>query len=404
MRRNMILGTVTAAHAVSHFLSQGFLVALPLIRTAMAISPVQLGAIITVREIVGGVASLPAGVLCDRLRRHWGAVLAACMVGFGAGWLMVAASPSYGLILLGMAVLSVAGSISHLPSMAALSHCFSARRGTALAIHGVGGTLGDVLGPMVTGVVLGWLTWRGTISIYAAAPMVLAVMLYWAFRGLDVETEGDEHVGTLRTQLWDARQLLKSRTLWMLNLVSAIRGMCFGAYTTFLPLFLAEEIGLGSRGVGLHLGLLFSIGIVASPAMGYLSDRVGRKTVLVPTLIGLAILSVVLAVYGEGARLTVLIAVVGLFLRSDYALLSAMVLDEVGENVATTTLGIMSFTRFSLSAVSPLIAGYLYDRAGMDGVLYYAAVMYAVGGLMLVVTPLRGNTASLRDGAEQSPS
>ena len=386
---NLILGTVTAAHAVSHFLSQGFLVALPTIRAALGISPVGIGAIMTVRELTGGLAALPAGVLCDRLRRHWGVVLAACMIGFGAGWLMVGLAPSYGALMVGMAALSIAGSISHLPSMAALSHCFSTRRGTALAIHGIGGTLGDVLGPMTTGMVLAWLTWRGVISIYAAAPILLAPMLFWAFRGL--RPGGDEvEAGDLRAQLQETRKVLKSPTVWLLNLVSAMRGMCFQAYTTFLPLYLAEEVGFGPKGVGLHLGLLFSVGMVASPAMGYLSDRVGRKAVVVPTLLGLSILSVVLALYGEGLMLTLIIVALGLFLRSDYALISAMVLDAVGENVATTTLGVMSFTRFTLSAVSPLIAGSLYEHSGMDAVLFYAAGLYAAAGVLLFVSPLRG--------------
>jgi len=386
--RNLILGTVTASHAVSHFLSQGFLVALPQIRAALGIGPVEIGAIMTVRGMVGGLTSLPAGVLCDRLRRQWGAVLATCMVGFGLGWLLVGVAPSYWMLMLGMSLVSVFGSISHLPSMAALSHCFAARRGTALAIHGAGGTLGDVLGPTLTGVVLGWLTWRGVLSGYAVAPMVLAGVLFWAFRGL--ENGHEQETPDLRQQLREARQLLANPTLWLLNVVAAMRGMCFEAYTTFLPLFLAEEAGFGSKGVGFHIGLLFSVGIVASPVMGYLSDRVGRKTVVIPNLLALSGMTVVLAVYGEGAMLTVLIGVLGLFVRSDYALLSAMVLDAVGEDVATTTLGAMSFTRCALSAVSPLIAGVLYDRLGMDAVLFYVAGIYAVAAVLLVLIRIPG--------------
>jgi MFS family permease len=310
------------------------------------------------------------------------------MIGYAAGWLLVGTAPSYGALVGGMVAVSIAGSISHLPSMAALSHCFSRRRGTALAVHGVGGTLGDVLGPMITGVILTWMTWRGVISIYAAAPLFLAALLYWAFRGLRPGNEETDEAG-LGGQLRDTRTLLKSPTVWLLNLVSAMRGMCFQAYTTFLPLFLAEEIGFGSKGVGLHLGLLFTVGMVASPAMGYLSDRVGRKAVVVPTLAGLSAMSVVLALYGDGVMLTVIIAILGFFIRSDYPLISAMVLDAVGDNVATTTLGVMSFTRFSLSAVSPLIAGYLYQRGGMDAVLFYAAGIYAAAGVVLLLAPLK---------------
>jgi hypothetical protein len=37
----------------------------------------------------------------------------------------------------------------------------------------VGGTFGNVLVPSITGVILTWLTWRGVLSIYAAAGVVL---------------------------------------------------------------------------------------------------------------------------------------------------------------------------------------------------------------------------------------
>jgi MHS family proline/betaine transporter-like MFS transporter len=158
---------------------------------------------------------------------------------------------------------------------------------------------------------------------------------------------------------------------------------------------LAEEVGLNTKGVGLHLGLLFTVGIFASPLMGHLSDRIGRKAVVVPALLGLCLLSVLLALFGQGAALTIIILVLGLFIRSDYSLLSAMVLDVVGKGVATTTLGIVSFTRFAVSGVSPLIAGVLYERMGMAAVLYYAAGIYALAALLLLTTRLpRAETSS----------
>jgi len=385
---SLVLTTVTAGHAVSHFLFQGFLVMLPAIKAALGIGPVEVGAIMTARETASGFVSLPGGVICDRLRRWWGLVLAACMVGFGLGWLVVGSSSSYAVLIAGMIGLSIAGSIWHLPALAALSQRFSHRRGTALAIHGVGGTVGDVLGPVVTGMLLAYLTWRGVLKGYAVVPVILAVVVAWSFKGTRW-AQDEQSSPDLRAQMRETKKLLRNRTLWCINLVSALRGMCFQAYTTFLPLFLAEEMGFDSRGVGFHLGLLFCIGIVTSPAMGYLSDRIGRKTVLVPTLLCLCALSVVLALYGEGVALTVIIAILGLFLRSDYSLLSAMVLDIVGKRVATTTLGAMSFTRFSLAAISPLIAGILYERMGMDAVLFYAAGIYALAAVLLLATRVR---------------
>jgi len=391
-RNGVVLAGIAAGHAVSHFMHQSFLVMLPTLRGALGIGAVQIGAIMTAREMVSGFMSVPGGLVCDRFRHRWGTVLAVCMGGFALGWLVVAGSFSYVLLLLGMVLASVSASIWHLPAMAALSHHFSGHRGTALAIHGVGGNIGDVIGPVATGFLLTYLTWRGVLSVYAAAPLLLAFVSLWVLQGIG--PRGDESCVTLglREQLRQSRALLTDRVLWRVNLIFGLRGMCFQIYTTFLPLFLADEVGLDTRGIGFHLGLLFTIGIVARPIMGYASDRVGRKQILIPALLGSATLSLCLALFGQGAAVTVIIALLGLFLRSDYSILSAAALDIVGHDVATTTLGVLSFTRFVLAAIAPLIAGAMYERWGMDPPLYLVSGLFALSAILLVATPLRHPT------------
>jgi len=396
---SLVLAAAAGGHALSHFIYQGFLVALPTIRAALNIGPVEVGAIMTARELSAGLVSLPGGMICDRLQRHWGVFLAACMAGFGLGWLMVGLSPSYSILILGMILSAVASSLWHLPAMAALSQAFSDRRGMALSVHGVGGAVGDVVGPVLTGVLLASLTWRGVISVYAIGPLLLVFVIARVFTRLFREERlSDDAASTSvdrRSQIAEIKALIKNTLVWRINLVSSLRGMSYQAYTAFLPLYLAEEVGLSSRGVGFYLGLLFAAGVFASPLMGHLSDRIGRQAVLVPALFGLCVLSVLLALFGRGAALTIIILVLGLFIRSDYSLLSAMVLDVVGGRVATTTLGIVSFTRFALSGISPLIAGVLYERMGMDAVLYYAAGIYALAAVLLLTIRLpRAETSS----------
>ena len=381
----LVLTGVTGGHAISHFLYQSFLVMLPTVRDALGIGPVQVGAIMTARELASGLTSLPGGLICDRLRRHWGAVLALCMVGFGLGWLIVGLSQTYVVLVIGMMLTSVAASLWHLPAMAALSQRFSRRRGTALSIHGVGGNLGDVLGPILTGFMLGYLSWRGVLGVYVTIPLLVAVMVIWAFRDVGANQDSEASQPSIRTQVAEARLLLRDATIWQVNAVSALHGMCYQVYTTFLPLYLADELGLDARGIGLYLGLLFSFGIVANPLMGYLSDRVGRKAIIIPTLVGSCVFSLLLALLGQGSMFVVIIFVLGIFLRSDFSLLSAAALDIVGHRVATTTLGVLSFSRCVMGAISPLIGGVLYERWGMDAALYYVAALFALATVVFAL-------------------
>ena len=66
-----------------------------------------------------------------------------------------------------------------------------------------------------------------------------------------------------------------------MNIVAGLRSMCFTVLITFLPIHMHDS-GFSSQSIGFHFGLLWSIGLLVSPLMGYLSDRFGRKIVLVP--------------------------------------------------------------------------------------------------------------------------
>jgi MFS family permease len=391
--RFALLSGLTVAHGIFHFMSQSFSVMLPAIKQTFGINPIQIGAIITVKELAAGLASLPGGILSDYLRRYRIIIMAACMAIFGLGWLVVGISPVYPLLLLGMAALAMAGSIWHLPSLAEISIHFSQRRGAALAIHGAGGSIGDIFGPVATGLLLGYLSWRNIISIYAVIPLAMAFWVIWAFKKVGAEqkkkTKTPAQEGQLKGQLKTTRDILKHTHIWRVNIVAGFRGMCFDIYVTFLPLFMKEELGLSAKSIGFHFGLLWTVGIIASPLMGHLSDRLGRKAVLIPALLYSCLLTLALALYGKGMMFTVIIALLGVSLRSDYSILSATILDIAGKSVATTMLGVLSFTRFMMAAASPLVAGALYQAYGMKATLFFVAGLFAAAALVFSSADLK---------------
>lgn len=384
-----ILGGITSGHGVFHWFTQSFLVMLPEVREAFALAGWQVGGIASVREIASGLVALPGGVATDLLRRHWGLVLAVCMASFGIGWMLMGLAPVFWVLLVGMGVVAVASSMWHLPGIAALSHHFSHRRGSALSFHGVGGQIGDAAAPVVTGLLLSVLTWQRILEIYAAVPLFLAFLVFWAFRDIGSSRNGEEDSKpNLSGQLAQTRTLFGQPKIWGIVLVAGLRGMAFVSFLTFLPLYLNDEAGLGTTSRGLYLSLLVLVGIVSTPVMGYLSDRLGRKQVLIPGMIWLTVLTALLAPFGHGVMLPVLLALLGTFVFSDQPILTAAALDLVGDGPAATTLGVLSFSRFGMAAASPVIGGLLYGIAPYL-TFYYIAALFAVATVLLMALPLQ---------------
>ena len=447
-----IIGGLTGGHGVFHWLTQSFIVVLPEVRDSLLGGSVfWANSIQSTREIASGVVSLPGGVLTDALRRYWGWVMAVCMALFGVGWMLMAGGgwavpgsswftqqqpaatetatslnvAGYILLISGMAVVGMAASFWHLPAVAALSSQFRHRRASVLSFHGVGGNVGDVIGPVLTGLLLATLTWQAIISIYAAVPIFLAFLVFWAFRDIGqraqaAATAAGQSSRTMQNQLAETRLLIRNSRVWGITMVAGLRGMAYLGFITILPQYLADDLGLtvdqglsfenifgfenifveGTFVRGGLIGLLVLVGIFASPVMGYLSDRYGRKPVLLPGMGVLALLTLLMAFGGDNiVMVTILLGGLGLFLYSDQPILTAAAMDIVREGTAATTLGLLSTARFVFSAASPLIAARLYELTGdYASVFYYTAGLYALAIVILALLRLPRPAAAGGEG------
>lgn len=390
----LILCFFFLGHGVFHFMSHSFSIMLPEVKNTFGINPVQIGALFTVKELTTGLVALPGGIVSDYLRKYRMLMIAICMLIFGAGWLLISTAPFYGLLFVGMVIIAVASSLWHLPSVVELGRIFSHNRGAALAIHGAGGSLGDIVGPMLTGLLLSWMSWQFIISVYVLVPIGMSfwsIWMYFRFRENTPAPESEpaaEAKMDLKIQLKISREIFRKTHIMRVNVVAALRGMCFVTLITFLPLFMKEDLGFSSKSIGFHFGLLWIMGIFASPFMGHLSDRLGRKQVLVPALIYSCLLITLLALIGEGIMFTVILILLGLSVRSDYSLVNATVLDITGNQVASTMLGVMSIFRFSMGAAAPLIAGTIYQYVGMEATLLFVAALFLCSAIIFASVDL----------------
>jgi MFS family permease len=393
--RAFLLASLSLGHGIAHFYQQSFLVLLPKIATDMGLSGVGVGSLGTVRHLTSFAVETPGGFVVDMLKRRWGLIFAGCMAFTAVSWAVAGAVPNFPMLILAVVLISLPGTIWHLPAMAVLSQRFPEKRGLAVSIHGLGANVGNVVGPVVTGALLGvlLLSWREVALIYIVPPLLIAAVFWVSLLG--VGNQGVTEKKGLRVRLRGALGLVKNPVARGLVAVALLRGMGFDAIQLFIPIYLANELKMPDALVGVHVALLTALGTLALPVMGPLSDKFGRKAVLLPGLLAMAVLAIALVSVGPGIGLSLVIATMGIFFYSLNQILRAAVLDLAPRGAEATSYGLTFGSTQAIAAVSPLVAGFIKDGLGIEFVFYYAALVIALAALVLFAIPLRTDRKQL---------
>lgn len=266
------------------------------------------------------------------------------------------------------------------------------RRGKAFGFHRAMDTTGAMLGPLVAWFILSYLAghhapegaWYRSIFIIAAIPAIIAVIVL---------------VALVPEKPKEARPVAPPRIKW-------------GEMSTKLKLFLLVvgvfSIGnssdafliLRSKSLGVsiaHILLIYVIfnavsAAVAMPA-GIISDRVGRRPVLVAGLLIFAATYLGFAVAKTSIAAWVLFAVYGLYGGLTSGVLKAFAVDLAPAESRGTVIGAYYSVEGLALLPASVIAGVLWDRIGASAPFYFGAALAALAVIILVVVfPARTRT------------
>ena len=387
--RGFILGSLSLGHGISHLVDQGFPLLMTAIADYMGLGTFQKAALFAIRQSGSSVTSLGAGPFVDVLKPYWGSILTGCMVWAAIAYALVGVSPNFTVLIIAVLFVAIPGALWHLPSAAAISQRFPDKRGFAISMHGFGSNIGNALGPVLAGALLGILLWKNIFFIYAIPALVLSIFVWWSLRDLGKEG-GQEGRKDLRTQLNGALTLLKNPIILGLILAALLRGMGLNALFNWTPFYLKDELGMSSLDAGFHYAFLTGMGIVSAPVIGSLSDRFGRKAILVPGMTVAAILSMLVVSVGDSLLLFFVLAGIGLFTFVLHNIIQAAVLDAVGRGTEATATGLLFGITGVLGSASPFLASLIIDHLGGLGVMfYYSGILTAVTAVIVLIIPLR---------------
>ena len=388
--RNQLAATVVLGHTVKHIYNSGLnSVIMAAIKDDMGLTGAQFGLLSTSQRITSGTTTMLAGYLGDRFANRSGLMLLISLGMMGISFYLLGSAPNYWLLMAVMLLVGIGPSLYHSPAIASLSRKFPDRRGFAISLHGTGGSVGEVVGPvlvggLISGTYLVAFTWRDVLHIGVAPALFFAILIYLMMRNIPTAATDIESVGEYFNSL---KTLLRRPAMISLVAVTALRSTGQSAVMAFLPVYLNEELGYEFVVIGLFMSGAQVTGIVVQPIMGWLSDKFGRKVVLVPCTAAMGLLIAALKFADSEALLILTILAMGAFLYSLHTIYIASAMD-VAEGQAQSTVVSLIYGASFLGAFSPWVAGVIVDRTEISNAFIYGGVMVIIGAIILALTKL----------------
>ena len=394
------------------------------LREGLHISNTDIGLLVAVTSLVAALATLPFGVLADRVRRTW--VLGAVIVMWGAAMLWSASVGDFGELLLARVFLGAVTAAAG-PLVASLigDYFLPSERGRIYGFILAGELIGAGFGFAVTGDIA-TLSWRAAFVILALPAFALAFLVFRlpepdrggrgvllaepGTRGADAIKESQEaesqtdaqrlaeergitpdpallsHPDPRRMNLWEAvKHVLAVRTNVILIVSSACAYYFLAGVQTFGSQFAKQQYDINQALANLLL-LVVGLGAIGGVlAGGALGDRLLRRGVLNGRILVSAIsasLAVVLfapALFSRSASTAVLWLIFAvLMLSAQNPPLDAARLDIMPPYLWGRAEAVRTFLRGIAQALAPLLFGAVSDHVfggGRSGLQWTFAVM-----------------------------
>lgn len=381
---------ITLGHSLTHWYPATFYLLLPLIGNELGLSYVQIGSILTTQAACGALSNIPGGLIVDSVSRK-GLLMALSLFWVGAPYLLMGFSHEYWTLLTCAGLVGIGNNLWHPTAIPLLAQHFPDRRGLAVSIHGMGGNVGDALAPLAAGALLSLLTWRHVMMVNVLPGILMSALILFMLGRMEIKPKvGKDGAGKrgLADRLRDFRRLLSNRTLILLCASSIFRSMTQSALMTFLPLFLAQQMGYSSIWIGACMAGLQIAGFTAAPIAGHLSDSMGRRQIVMSSMLTSGVVLVFMGFAGTSPWFVFFIAVLGFFLFAIRAVLQAWLLDATPPNMGGSSIGVLFAIQAVGSASGPFLGGLIADHYGLWAVFYFLACTIVFANLFIFVTPV----------------
>ncbi len=393
VRPHRTLWLLSIAHAVNH--AQAVLMPLIFLKIIDEFHTTEgsVAILAAVGAFASGAVQLSYASLTRLVSRK--RLLGAGGILFGGGFAAQALATSFGTFAIPNVLSRMGGSPQHPVGNGLLAEQFPAeRRGFAISAHIAGGNVGTVVVALLGVPTIAAFGWRGASIVFGIPAIVIALGILALVRETGTDRTAALAHGTVRDAF---RQIVRDRDIRWLYLTSVLGGggRGLGVVNLFALIYLTKVIGLDESLSGLMYGALIVFSVPTPLVAGWLSDRLGRKPLIVGVYLGGAVGFAAFILAGSSLLgLWLGIVIMGLFSFAESPQLQALLADIAPPSIRDASFAAYFTLAFGVGSLWTALYGVIIDGAGAD-----TGVPIAFG--LMAVTFILAALATLPIHAEQ---
>jgi MFS family permease len=357
------LWLLSAAHAVNH--AQAVLLPLVYLKVIdeFGVTIQTIAFLSALGSFASGAVQLSYAALTRVASRR--NLLAAGGFLFGGGFAAMALTRTFPAFATANVLSRLGGSPQHPVGNGLLAEQFGPeRRGFAISAHIAGGNVGTVIVALTGAWLIANVGWRATVVLFGLPAVIVALGILLFVR----ETGADRDAAIAHGSIADAfRFIVRDRNhLWIyLTSVLGGGGRGLGVVNLFALLYLTQVIRLDEGAAGLMYGALIVLSVPMPLIAGWLSDRIGRKPLIVGVYLGGAVGFLVFLAAGSSILgLWIGIVVMGLFSFAESPQLQALLADVAPPEIRDVSFAAYFTLAFGVGSLWVAVYGAVIEQAG----------------------------------------
>jgi MFS family permease len=390
VRPTLSLVLLSFQHALIHGQAALYPIVFLAISAEFGVGAEAIAVLAAVGSILTGSIQLTFGAVTRRVSKR--SLLGVGGVFLGAATAAQAAMPGFATFAVANVASKLGGAPQHPVGNALLTEQWPRRRwGTAISAHIAGGNVGTLaMGVIATGLVAS-LGWRNAVLGVGVIAAGTGLLILWLVREARASAEAHAERPTVRDAY---RQVLADRNLRWLFFSSVLGGGArgLGVLNVFVPLYLVKVVGVDEGTLAGMYALLLAASVPGPLVAGWLSDRLGRKPLILGVYTAGAIGLVWFVVAGSSIPLLwTAIVVLSLFSFIESPQLQALLADISPAPIRDAAYSTYFALAFGVGSMWGLAYGAVIAFAGEVQGLGLVFVIMAVANVAaaLAVLPIR---------------